>query len=157
MELNIAGRVAFVTGASKGIGRTVAEGLAAEGCHLHLSSRSEAGLKAVEETLRARHNVSVTIHPADISDASAREAVAEAVGDIDILINNAGAIPGGDLEMVDDAAWRQAWELKVFGYIDFARRFYPMMKARGRGVIVCISGAAGRCPTTSPAAPATRR
>jgi NAD(P)-dependent dehydrogenase (short-subunit alcohol dehydrogenase family) len=64
-------------------------------------------------------------------------------GDADILVNNAGSIPGGDLWTVDEAAWRAGWELKVFGYINLTRAFYPLMKARGSGVIVNNIGVAG--------------
>ena len=63
--------------------------------------------------------------------------------DIDILVNNAGAIPGGDLQEIDEARWREAWDLKVFGYINMCRRFYALMKQRGRGVIINILGMAG--------------
>ena len=57
--------------------------------------------------------------------------LAELHPDIDILVNNAGAIPGGDLQEIDEARWREAWDLKVFGYINMCRRFYALMKQRG--------------------------
>jgi len=63
--------------------------------------------------------------------------------DVDILVNNAGDIPGGTLESLDDAKWRHAWELKVFGYVNLTRAIYAAMKARGGGVIVNDIGAAG--------------
>jgi NAD(P)-dependent dehydrogenase (short-subunit alcohol dehydrogenase family) len=63
--------------------------------------------------------------------------------DIDILVNNAGAIPGGNLQEIDEAQWREAWDLKVYGYINMCRRFYAVMKQRGRGVIINILGMAG--------------
>jgi NAD(P)-dependent dehydrogenase (short-subunit alcohol dehydrogenase family) len=66
----------------------------------------------------------------------------EAAGDLDLLFNNAGAIPPGGLQAVDDARWRAAWDLKVFGFISLARALYPKLAARG-GVIVNIIGAAG--------------
>ena len=56
--------------------------------------------------------------------------------DIDILVNNAGAIPGGSLLNVDEATWRKAWDLKVFGYVNMCRAFYALMQKRKRGVIV---------------------
>src|SRR4029079_12363282 len=59
---------------------------------------------------------------------------------IDILINNAGAIPGGQLAEIDEARWRAAWDLKVFGTINMTRAFYPLMKARGGGVIINVIG-----------------
>ena len=62
--------------------------------------------------------------------------------DIDILVNNAGDIPGGSIDKIDEATWRHAWELKVFGYINLTRAIYAQMKARGHGVIVNDIGAA---------------
>jgi NAD(P)-dependent dehydrogenase (short-subunit alcohol dehydrogenase family) len=64
--------------------------------------------------------------------------------DIDILVNNAGAIPGGNLQDVDEATWRAAWDLKVFGYINMCRAFYPLLKRHGGGVIVNVVGTAAQ-------------
>src|SRR5205814_4902397 len=147
MDLNLRGRLALVTGASKGIGLACARQLAEEGCHLHLASRTKADLERAKETIQARHNVSVTIHPVDLSNGNTVRALASACSDIDILVNNAGAIPAGDLQAIDETRWRQAWDLKVFGYINLCRAVYPAMKARGGGVIVNVLGAAGERPT----------
>jgi 3-oxoacyl-[acyl-carrier protein] reductase len=143
MDLGLAGRTALVTGASKGIGRAIAETLAAEGVHLHLAARTKADLDAAGEAIRARWNVNVTVHPADLSDGDTCRKLVASAGDIDILINNAGAIPGGDVLAVDEDRWRDAWDLKVFGFINLARAVYPAMKARGGGVIVNIIGVGG--------------
>src|SRR5882757_4538253 len=147
MDLNLRGKLALVTGASKGIGLACARQLAEEGCHLHLASRTKADLERAKETIQARHNVSVTIHPVDLSNGDAARSLASACSDIDILVNNAGAIPAGDLQAIDEARWRDAWNLKVFGYINLCRAVYPGMKARGGGVIVNVLGAAGERPT----------
>jgi 3-oxoacyl-[acyl-carrier protein] reductase len=143
MELGLSGRTALITGASKGIGRAIAEGLAAEGVHLHLNARTKTDLEAVRDAIRARWNVNVAIHPADLSDGDACRKLAEAAGDLDILINNAGAIPGGDIETVDEQRWREAWDLKVYGFINLTRAIFPAMKARGGGVIINIVGVGG--------------
>ena len=147
MDLNLRGKLALVTGASKGIGLACAKQLAEEGCHLHLASRTKADLERARETIQARHNVSVTIHPVDLSNGDAARSLAATCPDIDILVNNAGAIPAGDLQAVDEARWRQAWDLKVFGYVNMCRAVYLAMKARGGGVIVNVLGAAGERPT----------
>ena len=147
MDLNLTGRTALVTGASKGIGRAIAETLAGEGCHLHLAARSGERLEGVREAIRARHKVSVALHPLDLSQGSAIAALAAACRDVDILVNNAGAIPGGTIGEIDEARWRQAWELKVFGYINLTRALIAGMEARGSGVIVNILGAAGERPS----------
>lgn len=143
MDLQLSGRTAVVTGASKGIGRAIAEALAAEGCHLHLVARSPDALAAVADAIRSRHQVTVAAHPLDLAARGSAEALAERCGDADILVNNAGAIPGGSLEAVDEERWRTAWDLKVFGYVNLTRAFHARMKARQAGVIVNVIGLAG--------------
>ncbi len=147
MDLHLRGKTVLVTGASKGIGLACAKLFAEEGCHLHLASRTEADLKRAQDDIKSRHNVSVTIHPVDLSDGDTARALAARCGDIDILVNNAGAIPRGDLQMVDEPRWREAWDLKVFGYVNLCRALYPMLKAKGGGVIVNVTGLAGERPT----------
>lgn len=149
MELGLAGKTALITGASRGIGRAVAEVLAAEGCHLHLAARSEADLAAVRDDISAGRNISVTVHPGDLSLPETQTQLAEATEGIDVLVNNAGAIPRGTIDEIGDARWREAWDLKVFGYIALCRAHYPAMMARGDGVIVNIIGSAGARPTAS--------
>lgn len=63
--------------------------------------------------------------------------------DIDILVNNAGSNPRGSIEEIDEDTWRASFDLKVFGYIDMCRAYYPAMKARRSGVIVDILGNGG--------------
>jgi len=146
MDLGLRGRRALVTGASKGIGLACAEALAAEGCDLVLVSRSLADLQAAQARLRAARQVGVEVRAHDLADSRAVDALAAEFPVVDILVNNAGAIPGGTLDEVDEARWRAAWDLKVFGYINMSRRFYAVMRERGRGVIVNIIGAAGESP-----------
>lgn len=142
MELGLRGRHAVVTGASKGIGYACAERLAQEGCELTIVSRDLDALTAARERLE-KYGVGIRPYALDLSDSRNVHRLADACGDADILVNNAGAIPSGRLQEVDEATWRTAWDLKVFGYINMARRFYTAMQARGRGVIVNVVGAAG--------------
>jgi NAD(P)-dependent dehydrogenase (short-subunit alcohol dehydrogenase family) len=143
MDLQLAGKTVLITGGSKGIGRAAAEVLAEEGCNLILVARDATLLEETAATIRAKRQVNVRTIAADLStDAAVRKVAAEA-GEIDILVNNAGAIPPGDVLSIDDAKWRQAWDLKVFGYISFCRVIYAQMKARRAGVIVNVIGAAG--------------
>lgn len=146
MDLGLRGRRALVTGASKGIGLACAETLAAEGCDLVLVSRTEADLRAAQARLRAGSDVAVEVRALDLADGRAVDALAADFPDVDVLVNNAGAIPGGSLEQVDEARWRAAWDLKVFGYVNMCRRFLAPMRARGRGVVVNVIGAAGESP-----------
>jgi len=144
MDLQLAGKRVLITGGSKGIGQAVAELLAAEGCDLRLVARDGAALEQIATALRTRFPVNVETMAADLSTDATVRAVAEWAGEIDILVNNAGAIPPGTLTSIDDAAWRKAWDLKVFGYISLSRAVYPMMAARKQGVIVNVIGAAGQ-------------
>src|ERR1700679_251882 len=135
MELNLRGRTALVTGASKGIGYASAECLAAEGVNVILVSRTQADLDTARQQIAGRYNVNVSVHAYDLADSSNIDRLVKQYPDIDILVNNAGAIPGGNLQEIDEARWRAAWDLNVFGYINMCRRFYAEMKTRERGVI----------------------
>lgn len=146
MDLNLKGKEALITGGSKGIGRACAEALASEGCTLRLAARDEAALRLTKDTIESRYGVSVTIHPVDLSQSGGARTVADACPQVDILVNNAGAIPRGDIWQIDEVQWREAWDLKVFGYINLCRAVYPHMRSRGKGVIVNIIGAAGERP-----------
>jgi NAD(P)-dependent dehydrogenase (short-subunit alcohol dehydrogenase family) len=146
MELGLRGRTALITGASKGIGLASAECLAAEGVNVILVSRTQADLETARARIAGRCNVGVQVYAYDLSDSGNVDRLAAAHPDIDILVNNAGAIPGGDLQAIDEARWREAWDLKVFGYINMTRRFYAQMRERRRGVIVNVLGAAGENP-----------
>ena len=146
MELGLRGRKALITGASKGIGRACAEVLASEGCDVVLASRTAADLEAVRAKIVGQHNVAVRFYPLDLSDSRNVDKLAAECADTDILVNNAGAIPGGNIHAVDEARWRTAWDLKVFGYINMTRRFYALMRERKKGVIINILGAAGENP-----------
>jgi NAD(P)-dependent dehydrogenase (short-subunit alcohol dehydrogenase family) len=146
MDLGLRGKRALVTGASRGIGRAIAEGLAAEGCSLMLSSRDPDRLSAAAHAIARQYGVAVSCEPGDLSQQADVERVGAAAGDVDILVNNAGAIPNGSLEEMDIASWRTAWDLKVFGYIALSQIIYPRLVARGRGVVLNIIGIAGERP-----------
>ncbi len=117
MDLKLAGKTALIIGASKGIGSATAGMLAAEGCHLVLVARTAGDLARAKESISRKADVSVETVPADLSDSANVTRLAREFSDIDILVNNAGAIPGGKLPDIDEATWRAAWDLKVFGYI----------------------------------------
>ena len=146
MELNLNNKTALITGASKGIGKAIAESLANEGCNLVLTARSGDKLNELKTELQKIHNISVEVIAIDLSQKNAVEKVTEFCGKIDILINNAGAIPPGNLSDVDEDTWREAWNLKVFGYINLTRLIYNKMKTVKKGVILNIIGSAGQKP-----------
>jgi NAD(P)-dependent dehydrogenase (short-subunit alcohol dehydrogenase family) len=143
MDMELRGKRVLVTGGSKGIGLHCGLAFAAEGCDVILASRDGAALEAAAGQIRGRHNVNVAVHAGDLSKRADRVALHAAHPDIDILVNNAGAIPSGRLQDIPMARWKQAWDLKVFGYINMCRAYFRMMKARGSGVIVNILGNGG--------------
>ena len=142
MDLGLHGRKALITGASKGIGFACAERLAREGCGVILVARHAAELDEASRRL-AVYGVEVSSHAMDLTLSANVDRLAGSCTEVDILVNNAGAIPAGRVDEVEEARWRAAWDLKVFGYINMTRRFYSAMKARGRGTIVNIVGAGG--------------
>jgi 3-oxoacyl-[acyl-carrier protein] reductase len=143
MNLELKGKSVLVTGGSKGIGLACAKAFAAEGCRVHIASRNAERLDEAKKLLGKEARP----HVVDLRDGNALRALAEACGDVDILVNNAGDIPGGTVEAVDEAKWRHAWELKVFGYINLTRELFSRMKARRSGVIVNVIGMAGEHPS----------
>ncbi|HZT63747.1 MAG TPA: SDR family oxidoreductase [Burkholderiales bacterium] len=146
MDLKLAGRTVLVTGASKGIGLGIAQWFAREGCHLRLAARSKDLLEREAAAIRKSHSVDVEVLALDLSQDAGRKKLTEAWPEVDVLVNNAGDIPAGPIEELDDAAWRAGWDLKVFGYVALTRHYLAKMKARKRGVIINIIGAAGERP-----------
>ncbi len=138
MDLGLKGKRAVVTGASKGIGFAVARALAVEGVSVTLVARSgvdEAAARLREDGFAAAGLAM------DLSKPGSAEALLAATGAPDILVNNAGAIPGGDIDVIDEARWRESWELKVFGYVNLSRAYLAAMRGRG-GVILNVTGLA---------------
>ena len=142
VDLGLKGQTAVVTGASKGIGLAIARGLAAEGCAVQIVARNRPAIESAAQSIRTRYAVEVKAHALDLALSDSVPALLEATGTPDILVNNAGAIPGGDLQAVDEARWRAAWDLKVFGYINLSRAYYAAMRRRRTGVIVNVTGLA---------------
>lgn len=144
MDLELNGKTAVVTGASKGLGHAIALKLAAEGCDLHIAARNHQAFEDLKATAEGEFGVRVTVHGLDLATAEGRTTLAErCASSTDILVNNAGAIPNGEIDALTEAQWRDGWELKVMGYISLTRSFYMAMKERKAGVILNIIGAAG--------------
>jgi NAD(P)-dependent dehydrogenase (short-subunit alcohol dehydrogenase family) len=143
MDLGLAGRSVLVTGASRGIGRAVAEGFAAEGCAVSLVARDPDRLETARGEIAAAHGRAVAAATIDMAERGGAEAAFAVCPEADIVVNNAGGIVQGTLDAVDEETWRAAWESKVFGYINLTRAYYRAMKARGRGVIVNVIGIGG--------------
>ncbi|MEP7208621.1 MAG: SDR family oxidoreductase [Casimicrobiaceae bacterium] len=143
MNLGLKGMSVLVTGASKGIGRATAKAFAAEGCNLHLAARSADALESLRADIVRTHGTAVAVHALDLSVSANMTALAEAAGDVDILINNAGEVPSGPIESLTEDDWRRGYDLKLFGYINLTRSVYARMKTRRSGVIINDIGNSG--------------
>lgn len=151
MDLGIEGKVALVTGGSKGIGFASAMRLAGEGCHVGLVARNEANLKSAADSIAEATGVKTFYTTADMGvtaevDAATAE-VRSALGDIDILVTCAGSSPGGLIEELSDDAWFSSLNLKLMGYIRAVRSVLPQMRERERGSIVMVVGNDGIKPS----------
>jgi 3-oxoacyl-[acyl-carrier protein] reductase len=148
MDLGLTGKIALVTGSSRGIGRGVALTLAEEGCDVMLTGRDESALKQVvgEVEKRGRRAFYET---ADLRGENAATALVDAVkqrfGRLDILVNNAGTTKRGDFLALTDADWQEGYALKFFAHVRLARAAWPLLKEAG-GAVVTIGGTSGRLP-----------
>ena len=153
MELGLKGKTVLVTGGSKGIGRATARAMAAEGALVMICSRSASDLEAAAGAIRSETGQPVEVVAADLSRldgvASAAAAAVRRFGRLDVLVNNAGAIKGGDFLALPDEEWMTGWSLKLLGYVRMARTVLPQMRAQGGGRIVNVVGMAARNPATT--------
>ncbi len=149
MDLGLKDKVALVTGGSRGIGRAIALGLAAEGCRVAICARGEEGL---EKTLGEIRSLGAEAFGsvADVAQLQDVERfVAESVqefGGIDILVNNVGGSAGGGLLEATDDDWRRTFDLNLFHAVRVTRAAVPRMRERGGGAVIIISSISGWKP-----------
>jgi 3-oxoacyl-[acyl-carrier protein] reductase len=150
MDLGLKGKAALVTAASKGIGRACALGLAAEGAHVAICSRSRDDLKAAADEIRAATGAEVLAQVCDVTRADEVEAlvrrVTEAFGGVDILVANAGGPPRGDFDQLTDEQWQQAFELSLLSAVRLVRAVLPGMKRRRWGRIITVQSSSVKQP-----------
>lgn len=151
MNLNLKGRVAFVTGASRGIGRSIALALAVEGVSIGLFGRDLARCNAVAEDLWACNpDIRTAVIELDLAKPKAiKPAVEKALselGRVDILVNCAGGAYRGRLEEIPDELWESYFAIKPLGLIRMTRETIPYMKKSNQGRVINISGTRGREP-----------
>lgn len=144
MDLGLRDKQVVITGGSKGIGAAIAHGFAAEGAQIIIASRDDETLEKTAAEISKAHDAKVTAHAEDLSSEAGRQRLFKAFPDADILINNAGAIPGGGIADINMKRWREAWDLKVFGYIHMCQLYVAAMKQRKEGIIINIAGMGGR-------------
>jgi 3-oxoacyl-[acyl-carrier protein] reductase len=149
MDLGLRGKVALVTAASKGIGRGIAEELAAEGADVAICARGKSGLDEAVESLQG-HGVRAVGIPADAAVADDVEAVVQgtmdAFGRIDVLVNNAGDAWFGRMIDTTDEQWAQALDINLYSAVRFTRAVVPHMRAAGGGRIINISTVGAHSP-----------
>lgn len=156
MDFGIKGKVAIVTGGSRGVGYACAQGLLEEGATVAMVSRDPGRLEKAREVLAKKTGGKVIGVPVELrSDASVREMVGSVVsqlGGVDILVNAAATVNPADFLALDEARWMEIFEEKLNGYARCMRHVLPVMIERGHGSIVNISGLASRQPhvTTIP-------
>ncbi len=142
MDLNLTGKVALVTGASRGIGRAIAEGLAAEGARLVIAARGAEALDEAKRALEAT-GAEVLAIPSDVGDDASVDALVakacERFGTIDILISNASALAVTG----DRASWEASLNVDVMGAVRLVEAVLPMMRAARGGVILLVSSISG--------------
>jgi 3-oxoacyl-[acyl-carrier protein] reductase len=146
MDLNLTGKKALITGASRGIGFAVAKCLAGEGALVRIAARPGERIEKAAAALREAGAKDFAAYGLDLEKTEKRAELVERCGDVDILVNCAGVIPRQTIEEMSEEAWRQSWELKLFGSIDLTRRYYARMKEQRRGVIINVIGSAGLRP-----------
>jgi NAD(P)-dependent dehydrogenase (short-subunit alcohol dehydrogenase family) len=148
MELGLKGRVAAISGSSKGIGKAIARGLAREGVNIVLMARGKEQLDAAADEIRKESGVEVLVTQADITSMDSVKAAAEAAkarfGTVHILVNNAG----GPMRRMDrqilwpDTDWVDDLNLKIVGALRVTQSFIPLLPKDGTGRIINISGTA---------------
>ncbi|MEI9889219.1 MAG: SDR family oxidoreductase [Rhizomicrobium sp.] len=142
MDLGLNGKRALVLGASRGLGRAIAEALAAEGAIVTIVGRDGAGLADAAQAIAASCGAPVQTHVADLARADAVDALADSLGDVDVLVlNGGGPAPGAATGIADDA-WRSAFETMALAPMRLVRAALPGMRERrfGRVLLVLSSG-----------------
>jgi 3-oxoacyl-[acyl-carrier protein] reductase len=157
MDLQLSGKTALVTGGSAGIGKGIARLLAREGVSVAICARRKEPLEAAALEIGKETGRKIIPFVADLTkDADAKrfiEQAHQALGRVDIMINNAGSAAGGVIEHLSEADWEQALQLKFLGYVRCLRYVLPIMVRQGGGRVVNLIGNDGIKPSYWEVAP----
>jgi NAD(P)-dependent dehydrogenase (short-subunit alcohol dehydrogenase family) len=149
MELGLSGKVALVTGGTKGLGRAIARELSAEGAAVAICARNAEEVGATADELR-QQGATVFAQAADVTDPGQVQTfvdhAAHELGGVDILVNNAGRAHPGDFETLSDADWQADVDVKLFSMIRCSRAVLPHMRKRGGGRIINIGAVYAKYP-----------
>lgn len=145
-------KVAIITGASKGIGKAIALGLAKEGYNICIISRDVELLKKTAEEIKNKTNQEVIYIQADVSDPKSSNNILNIVmakfNRIDVLVNNTGGPPAGSFLSHDDEAWNSAIQQNLLSVIRFTKAVVPYMKEQKKGRIINISSTVAKEPSS---------
>jgi len=150
MDLELRGKVALVTGGSRGLGFAAAQALAGEGAHVVICARGKERLQQAVVELRGAASGGAKVEgvAADVStEAGVKRVVDAAVsafGRLDVLVNNVGLAKGADVESTTDDEWQEAFDQTLFPAIRASRLAVPHLRAQGGGAIVIVSSIFGR-------------
>ena len=147
---DLTGKVAIVTGASRGIGAAIAVALAEAGASVVVSSRKQESVEAVARQIRSSGGEALAV-AAHTGDAAAVEALvhaaSEAYGGVDILVNNAATNPHfGPVLTAVESHWDKTFDVNVKGYLRMVKACVPSMQARGGGKVINMASIAGKIP-----------
>jgi NAD(P)-dependent dehydrogenase (short-subunit alcohol dehydrogenase family) len=144
MQVDLSGLRALVTGSTKGIGRAIAQKLAASGAEVAINGRKPADVsKAMEIIRKAAPSARLVAAPGDAATAEGCAAIIAAAGEVDILINNVGIFEIKDAFEIPDADWQRMFATNVLSGVRFTRHYGPRMRAKGFGRVVFISSESG--------------
>lgn len=153
MDLGLKGKVAIITGSSKGIGYYTAMQLVKEGANVVLCARGEKQLQVAAGCIKNETGVEVLVVPTDVSkEKDCKELIERTVahyGRLDILVNNAGTASAHPFESVSSELWQADLDLKVFGAIHCSKFAAPYMREAGGGAIVNVTAAMAKTPPAS--------
>ncbi|RHW38274.1 SDR family oxidoreductase [Lysinibacillus yapensis] len=153
MDLGLKGKVAVITGASKGIGLYTALQLVEEGAKVAIIARSEEGLQDAKSFIREKTGEEVLTVSADVSKEEECKRLIDEVaahfGKINILVNNAGSSSANPFQDVDGALWQSDLDLKLFGAINCSKYALPYLKEQNGGAIVNLTAVLAKTPPAS--------